>query len=155
MNGNLLKDHFMLGPLSTDYFLSFYVGNLMWYIQKLGEGNGNPLQCSCLEIPGMGGSLVGCCLWGRTESDTTEATWQQHSETSRSPSLSLTWSVKTIVDFPGGSMVKDLPANAEGHGFNPWSRKIQHTVEQLSLCTTETMLWNKRSHHNEKTECCN
>ena len=23
------------------------------------------------------GSLVGCYLWGRTESDTTEATWQQ------------------------------------------------------------------------------
>ena len=23
------------------------------------------------------GNLVGCCLWGRTESDTTEATWQQ------------------------------------------------------------------------------
>ena len=23
-------------------------------------------------------SLVGCCLWGRTESDTTEATWQQN-----------------------------------------------------------------------------
>ena len=22
------------------------------------------------------GSLVGCCLWGHTESDTTEATWQ-------------------------------------------------------------------------------
>ena len=26
-------------------------------------------------IPGMG-SLVGCRLWGRTESDTTDATWQ-------------------------------------------------------------------------------
>ena len=86
-----------------------------------GEGNGTPLQYSCLEnpmdggawwavvhgvaksrtrlndfaftflfhalekemathssvlawrIPGRG-SLVGCCLWGRTESDTTEAT---------------------------------------------------------------------------------
>ena len=86
-----------------------------------GEGNGNPLQYSCLEnpmdggawwavvhgvtksqtrlsdfpftfhfhslekemathssvlawrIPGTG-SLVGCCLWGRTESDTTEVT---------------------------------------------------------------------------------
>ena len=24
-------------------------------------------------IPGTGGSLEGCCLWGRTESDTTEA----------------------------------------------------------------------------------
>ena len=28
-------------------------------------------------IPGMG-SLVGCSLWGRTESDTTEAMQQQH-----------------------------------------------------------------------------
>ena len=27
-------------------------------------------------IPGTG-SLVGCRLWGHTESDTTEATWQQ------------------------------------------------------------------------------
>ena len=82
-----------------------------------GEGNGTPLQYSCLENPMDGGawwaavhvvaksrtqlsdftfmhwrrkwqptpvflpgesqgwgSLVGCCLWGRTESDTTEAT---------------------------------------------------------------------------------
>ena len=90
-----------------------------------GEGNGNPLQYSCLENPMDGGawwaavhgvpkswtrpewlhfpfftfmhwrrkwqttlvflpgesqgrqSLVGCCLWGCRESDTTEATWQQ------------------------------------------------------------------------------
>jgi len=87
----------------------------------IGEGNGTPLQYSCLENPwteelgrlqSMGllrvrndwatslslftfmhwrrkwqptpvflpgesqgrGSMVGCCLWGRTESDTTEAT---------------------------------------------------------------------------------
>ena len=83
----------------------------------IGQGNGNPLQCSCLENPMDGGawwaavhgvagsrtqlsnftftywrrkwqlasvflpgesqgweSLVGCRLWGRTESDTTEAT---------------------------------------------------------------------------------
>ena len=26
------------------------------------------------------GSLVGCCLWGRTELDTTEATWQQQQQ---------------------------------------------------------------------------
>ena len=91
---------------------------------RYGEGNGTPLQYSCLEkpvdggtwwatvhgvaksrtrlsnfpftfhfhalekemathssvlawrIPGTG-SLVGFRLWGRTESDTTEATWQQ------------------------------------------------------------------------------
>ena len=30
----------------------------------LGEGNGNPLQCSCLENPRGWWSLVGCRLWG-------------------------------------------------------------------------------------------
>ena len=88
-----------------------------------GEGNGNPLQYSCLENPMDGGawkaavhgvaegqirlsnftfthwrrkwqptpvslpgesqgrgSLVGCRLWGHTESDTTEATQQQQQQ---------------------------------------------------------------------------
>ena len=40
----------------------------------LGEGNGNPLQRSCLENPRDGESLVGCRLWSRTESDTNKAT---------------------------------------------------------------------------------
>ena len=34
-----------------------------------GEGNGNPLQYSCLENPVDGGAW---CPWGRKESDTTE-----------------------------------------------------------------------------------
>ena len=42
-----------------------------------GKGNGNPLQCSCLENPRDRGSLAGCRLWGRTESDMTEVTQQQ------------------------------------------------------------------------------
>ena len=91
------------------------------YYSSIGEGNGTPLQYSCLENPMDGGawvavvhgvakswtqlnnftftfpfmhwrrkwqptpvflpgesqgwgSLVGCCLWGHTESDTTEVT---------------------------------------------------------------------------------
>ena len=43
-------------------------------LSHIGEGNGNPLQCSCLENPRDGGSLVGCHLWGCTELDTTEVT---------------------------------------------------------------------------------
>ena len=39
-----------------------------------GGGHGNPPQYSCLENPMDRGSLVGCRLWGLTESDTTEAT---------------------------------------------------------------------------------
>ena len=38
-----------------------------------GEGNGNPLQCSCLENPRDGGAWW-AALYGLTESDTTEAT---------------------------------------------------------------------------------
>ena len=96
----------------------FHIYVLVYYIG--GEGNGTPLQHSCLENPWMEepgglqsvgslrvghnlatslslftfrhwrrkwqptpvflpgesqgrGSLMGCCLWGRTESDTTEA----------------------------------------------------------------------------------
>ena len=41
-----------------------------------GEENGNPLQYCCLENP-RDGSLVGCRLWGRTESDMTDVTQQQ------------------------------------------------------------------------------
>ena len=51
-----------------------------YYLQDTGpglrEGNGNPLQCSCLENP-RDRSLVGCCLWGHAESDMTKVTWQQ------------------------------------------------------------------------------
>ena len=39
-----------------------------------GEGNGNPLQYSCLENSHGQRSLEGCSLWGCTESNITEVT---------------------------------------------------------------------------------
>ena len=45
------------------------------------EGNGNSLQCSCLEDPKDGGAWwAAVCLWGHTESDMTEATQQQQQQ---------------------------------------------------------------------------
>ena len=44
------------------------------------------------------GSLVGCRLWGRTESDTTEARQQQP---------------YSVVGFPVAPAVKNLPANED------------------------------------------
>ena len=41
-------------------------------------------------------------------------------------------------DFPGGTVVKNLPAKAGDQGFNLWSGKIPHATEQLSLCATTT-----------------
>ena len=40
---------------------------------NIGEGNGNPLQCSCLENPRDGGAWW-AAVYGVTESDMTEAT---------------------------------------------------------------------------------
>ena len=39
-----------------------------------GEGNGNPLQCSCLENPHGQRSLSGYSPWGHKELDMTEVT---------------------------------------------------------------------------------
>ena len=39
----------------------------------IGEGNGSPLQCSCLEIPRDGGAWW-AAVYGVTESDMTEVT---------------------------------------------------------------------------------
>ena len=41
------------------------------YTLLIGEGNGTPLQYSCLENP-MGGGAWGCSPWGREESGMTE-----------------------------------------------------------------------------------
>ena len=40
----------------------------------IGEGNGNPLQCSCLENPRDGGAWWAAVYGVHTESDMTEAT---------------------------------------------------------------------------------
>ena len=54
--------------------LSDFTFTFHFSLSCIGEGNGNPLQCSCLENPRDGGVLVGCRLWGHTESDMTEVT---------------------------------------------------------------------------------
>ena len=80
----------------------------MTSLSRIGEGNGSPLQGSCLENPRDGGGLVGCRLWGRTESDTTAATRQQ-----RQQQVAL--------------VVKSLLASARDikrRMFDPWVGKI-------------------------------
>ena len=41
-------------------------------------------------------------------------------------------------DFPRGSVVKHLPANAGDTGSSPGPGRIPHAVEQLSPCATTT-----------------
>ena len=39
-------------------------------------------------------------------------------------------------DFPGGPVVKNPPANARRHGFDPWSGRIPHAMGQPSPCAS-------------------
>ena len=45
----------------------------------IGEGDGNPLQCSCLENPRDGGACW-AAVYGVSQSDTTEMTPQQQQQ---------------------------------------------------------------------------
>ena len=58
------------------------------------------------------GSLVGCRLWGRTESDTTEATYQQQQHHHH-------WT-----EFPWWFSGKESDCQCRRLGFNSWVRKI-------------------------------
>ena len=49
-----------------------YPGSIPGLVRSPGEGNGNPLQYSCLENPMEGGAWLGYNPWGRKESDMTE-----------------------------------------------------------------------------------
>ena len=63
-----------MGLLGVWTRLSDFTFTFHFSLSCIGEGNDNPLQCSCLGESQGWGSLVGCLLWGRTELDTTEVT---------------------------------------------------------------------------------
>ena len=66
----------------------------------IGEGNGNPLQCSCLENPRDGGAW-----WAAVYGVAQSRTWQKRLSSSSS----------------SGSVAKNLPSNAEDTGWIPES----------------------------------
>jgi len=43
-----------------------------------------------------------------------------------------------VQDLPCGTVVKNLPTNAEDTDLIPGSRRIPHAAEQLSPCATNT-----------------
>ena len=93
-----------------------------------GEGNGNPLQCSCLENPRDGGA------W-----------WAAVCGVAQSRTRLKRLSSSSSRDFPGSSVVKNLPCNSEDAGSIPgWGTKIPHALEQLSSRTRTT----ESTHHN-------
>ena len=74
-----------------------------------GEGNGNPLQYSCLENPRDGGAWW-AAVYGVAQSQT---------RLKRLSSSSSSSSSMYHMGFPGGSVLKNLPANAGDRGSIP------------------------------------
>ena len=68
------------------------------------------------------GNLVGCCLWGRTESDTTEATLQQQQQHTECPVPLHLWLVYfCVLPRPSGLCCLALLLNrAQKTGENMW-----------------------------------
>ena len=175
----------------------------------IGEGNGNPLQCSCLENPRDGGAwwlssmeshrvghdwsdlaaaaaslsvavhIVGHSFvsflqifaalsrkgsyfpnlrlgpyWGQIwpgELVLTNKTWaltcksarQKYQESARDSLSSFSlfmkptlFQIKLTLALPWWLSSKESACQCRRHGFDPWSRKIPHAVEQLRPCAT-------------------
>ena len=75
-----------------------------------GEGNGNPLLCSCLENPRDGGAWWAAGLWGRTESvQDPDSIPRLESSPGEGIGYTLQYSWASLV----AQMVKSLPAMQE------------------------------------------
>ena len=74
---NIIRRHWIF-PGGSDGKVSAYnagdLGSIPGSGRSPGEGNGNPLQYSCLENPVDRGTWLGYSPWGRKESDTTSLT---------------------------------------------------------------------------------
>ena len=106
-----------------------------------GEGNGNPLQCSCLGNPMDRGAW-----WATVNGVAKESESDLVTKCTRSKILQTLCSYVTRCrvdrlsedvtgDSPGGPVVENPPSNAGDAGLIPgWGTKIPHAVGHLSLC---------------------
>ena len=93
----------------------------------IGEGNGNPLQCSCLENPRDGGAWW-AAVYGVTQSRT------RPKRLSSSSSSSSHWEV----GFPGGSDDKESAFNAR----DPvWSLGQENLLEEGMATHSSILAW--------------
>ena len=98
----------------------------------MGEGNGNPLQCSCLENPRDGGAWWEA-VYGVTQSQTRLQRLSSSSSSIHSAFLSYKGASQ---GFPGGSVAKNPPAMQE-----TWVRSLdQESLLEKEMATHSSIL---------------
>ena len=121
-------------------------------LSRIGEGNGNPLQCSCLENPRVGepGGLpsMGSHRVGHDWSDLAAAAATDK------------YSCNIFKGFPGGLVVRESTCQCRRYGFDPlfgkilWRRKWQpaavflprkshgqRSLVDCNPCVTKSQTW--------------
>ena len=99
----------------------------------MGEGNGNPLQCSCLENPRDGGAWW-AAVYGVAQSRTRLKRLSSNSSSSRTESKLEVASVRSLRRQWHPTPVL-LPGKSHGRrslvGCSPWGREESDTTERL------------------------
>ena len=83
----------------------------------IGEGNGNPLQCSCLENPRNSG-VWWAAVYGVAQSQT-----RLKQRSSSSSSSCYIWA-SLVAQWVNQPAMQETACNAGLPGFDPWVRKI-------------------------------
>ena len=100
---------------------------------SLGEGNGNPLQCSCLE----NSTNRGYSRWGRKESDTTEQLIQSLSTSFYTPPTQCVKKKKAffLLETPNAVTpnVLPIPASFQSTYRNTWTQSKSPRLSRTRL----------------------
>ena len=141
--------------------LAEYPFLVFFFFSSPGEGNGNPLQYSCLENPRDRGAWWAidhkvAKSWTRLSNYTflSSSLFQpkfkpENVQSSFIFRLTGSWTSSTplckipdpnnkVQGFPGGPLVKSLPCNAGDTSSIPGPGRSLNAAEQLSLCPTTT-----------------
>ena len=95
--------------------------HFIFSLSCIGEGNGNPLQCSCLENPRDGG-VWWAAVYGVAQSRT-QLKRLSSSSSSSSRYIYIMCSISRL-DFSHGSDGKEICLQCGRPGFNPWNGKL-------------------------------
>ena len=87
------EEHGGLQSMGSLRVRHYWATHFHFSLSCIGEGNGNPLQCSCLENPRDRGACW-AAVYGVTQSDMTEATWQQQRNPKNVMSTGPSWTAK-------------------------------------------------------------
>ena len=102
--------------------------SLSFSLSCIGEGNGNPLQCSCLENP-----MDGVAWWAAVSGVSQSRTQLKQ--------LSSSSYIHAYGAFPSGSVVKILPAMQEPQETQVWSLSQEDSLEKEMATCSNILAW--------------